>query len=188
MEIAFRKMFWGLIIATFSINFGIITIFPTFVGWIIVLSGLSGLIDEFSDKQFFTASCSVIALILLSLVEGVLSFSQGPSWLTGTAFLFYPVMMSIIELTAFHKIIEASADRFKVHNQVSNSFKFNRKDRLYLVLMGLSMILLTAALVVNDETLLFFGLISTLIPRIYILGVLSGLSKEKGDVKLEEAT
>lgn len=188
MEIAFRKMFWGLIIATFSINFGIITIFPTFVGWIIVLSGLSGLIDEFSDKQFFTASCSVIALILLSLVEGVLSFSQDPSWLTGTAFLFYPVMMSIIELTAFHKIIEASADRFKVHNQVSNSFKFNRKDRLYLVLMGLSMILLTAALVVNDETLLFFGLISTLIPRVYILGVLSGLSKEKGDVKLEEAT
>lgn len=188
MEKAYKKIFWGLIIATFSITLGIITIFPTLVGWLVVLSGVSDLIDQISDKQFFPAYCSVVALVFLSLAEGWISISQSPAWISALPFLFYPVVLSSIELTAFHKILEASVNRFRKNKQPSVSAEFSRKDRVYLLLMGISMTLLTGALMANDSALLFFGLILTLIPRMYLLTVLHALSKENMDLRLEEAS
>lgn len=187
MEKAYKKIFWGLIIATFSINFGSIPIFPAFVGWLIVLSGVSDLEEQISDKQMSIINWCMLGLVLLSLLDTILPFFIEWTWTLILPFLFYPILLSTIELTAFHKLIEASADRFREHNQTSISSDFNRKDRAYLLLMSFSLVLLTISLVVNDETLLFFGVISTIFPRVYVLTVIRALSKERIDVKFEEA-
>ncbi|MCC5894117.1 MAG: hypothetical protein JJU16_01515 [Alkalibacterium sp.] len=187
MESAYKKIFWGLIIATFSITLGVVTIFPTFVGWLVVLSGVSDLEDQFSDKQFSTVYLSVGALVLLSLAEGFVSISRLPDWVPALPFLFFPVFLSVIELTAFHKILEASADRLRENNHFTSSTVYNRKDKVYLVLMGCSLVLLTAALTANHETLLFFGRILTLIPRVYLLTIMHALSEENLDERLEES-
>lgn len=56
--------------------------------------------------------------------------------------------------------------------------KYIGKDRTYIILMGISMVLLTISLTINQEIMFFLGGGMAIISRIYLLTVIRALSKE----------
>lgn len=187
MESAYKKIFWGVILATINITLGPVTIFPTFVGWLVVLSGLSKLEEAMADRQFSVAYWSVIALVLITFAEGVITFSQGPGWTATTPFLFYPVMLLLFELTAFHKLLGAAVDRFNKNNREITADSYNKKHRVYLVLMGVSLTLLTVAIILNHTTLFIFSTLLTLFSTVYLITVIYSIRQESHSMRVKEA-
>lgn len=71
---AYKKVFWGIFIATFNINLGIIPIFPAFVGFMVVSSGISSLYDKTNIKAFGRAKVFANILIILTAVGQFIEF------------------------------------------------------------------------------------------------------------------
>lgn len=52
MSEGYRKIFWGIFIATFNINIGMVKILPSFVGFLIISSGLKLILQEAGTESF----------------------------------------------------------------------------------------------------------------------------------------
>ena len=113
MKDGYKKVFWGLFITTFNIRLGIITIFPAFVGWIIVSTGLSDINEKSLDGDFSRVKTKSMILIILTLFGSLLSAFGGYIVESSILFSFFPVLLMSIELSLFHRLIEAFIDNFQ---------------------------------------------------------------------------
>lgn len=184
MTTGYKRIFWGILIATFHITIGIITILPAFVGWVVVLQGLSELEEGAPGGDFARPRMSAIILIVASLGGGILSLIGGSNIDSFLPMLFYPVFVTALELVVFHKILEVSVHHFNGMNQQEISDRYTGKDRTYIILTGMTMVLLAISITFNHETAGFLGAAMAVVSRIYLLTVINSLSKE--DDKTED--
>lgn len=177
MQDGYRKIFWGVFIATFSINLGVVNILPAFVGWMVVASGVRVLVDKGESADYGTAKTISYILVGLTLVGGLMNLFGG---LAGTSpvLLFYPLVVMVIELILFHEIFEGSVNSLDLLGITHARDIYIGKDRTYIILSGISMILVTVALFLNLETLAFFSGISALVTRVYLLNAIRSLGSE----------
>jgi len=55
MKDQYNKLFWGIILATFHINLGMVRILPEFIGWWMVSSACCELYDISKNTKFMKA-------------------------------------------------------------------------------------------------------------------------------------
>lgn len=84
----------------------------------------------------------------------------------------------MIELLLIHILLKATVDHFDVMGRKRVSEKYIAKDRAYIILMGITMILYTLTIALNEVITVIIGVITALITTIYLLTVISSLSKE----------
>lgn len=177
MVVGYKRIFWGIFIATFSITIGKVTIVPSFIGWIVVLAGLLVLEDHFHKASLFVPRISTIILIVASIGEWLF-----PLLINNVAgffpLLLYQLVVIIIELVVFHKIITASYDNLNATGQLEAADKYINKDRTYMMLMGISLLLLVISFTLNHYVTGFMGIIMVIISRIYLLTVINSISNE----------
>ena len=52
MASGYRKIFWGFFIATFHLNLGSLMIFPPFIGYVMIMIGISMLHQKYDANEF----------------------------------------------------------------------------------------------------------------------------------------
>lgn len=178
MRGGYKKIFWGILIATFSLNLGFITILPTFIGWTIVATGIS-ILDKCAQKGDFSKAYSLATiLVVLHFIGGFISLLGEVQIGNAVPFIFYPLISMMIELLLIHSLLKATVDHFDVMERKRVAEKYIAKDRAYILLMGITMILYTLTIALNEVITVIIGVITALITTIYLLTVISSLSKE----------
>lgn len=64
----FNKIFWGIIITLFNFNIGWLNILPDFIGYGLMISGLSYLYNETKYKEFYIAKNISVIFFILSII------------------------------------------------------------------------------------------------------------------------
>lgn len=177
MSNGYKKIFWGIFFATFNITFGIITILPAFVGWIIVASGIAELSENSDPEEFSQAKNISFILIGVTLVGSLLDLMGVSQMNPPVALLFFPLVLLTIELLLFHRLLEASVHTLTTLGISESAELYIRKDRTYIILAGMSLLLITLA-TFQLETWEFLAGIFAIITRVYLLSTISALSKE----------
>lgn len=181
MRDGYRKIFWGVFIATFNITLGMVKILPAFVGWMVVASGIRLLNDKRESVNYGTTKTISHVLVAITLVGGLLNFFGGINISSHFTLLLYPLIVMVIELILLHRIFEDSVQRLGNLENYSASNVYIGKDRTYIILSGISIVLIAVTLFLNLDTLSFFAGILALVTRIYLLTALNSLSKEDWD-------
>lgn len=179
MTLGYKKIFLGVFIATFNIKFGIITILPAFVGWIVVLTSFSEFEKTDYGRNFSRLRINAMMLVAASLGGGIWSLIANNNAGTFLPLMYYPLFLLALELMLFHKILEESVHCFNAMNQQDIADKYTGKDRIYIILTGISMALLAITYTINHELTGLLGAILVIISRGYLLSVMNALSKEE---------
>lgn len=177
MSIAYKRMFWGIIIATFRITVGKITILPSFIAWILVLTGISLLGEYFPKGVLYKLRISAVILIVASFGELIfpfLSVSFESVFLTS----LHVLLVIAIEFVVIHNILRISISNFLEMGDLETFNKYIDKDRTYMILMGIAMVFLALSFTFNHNIIGFIGIAMFFITRIYVLTVIWSLSKE----------
>ncbi len=182
MAVGYKKIFWGIFIATFNITIGMLPILPAFVGWLVVVTGLSELERSTQSGAFLSPKKGAIALVSVSL-GGLLLFLVGYDSGSFLPLLFYPLFLIIIEFVVFHKILEGAVRNFKIMYHLEAVERYTNKDRTYIMLMGITMVLLAISLTFNHEATGSIAAVMAIISRLYLMITVNALKKE--DYKIE---
>lgn len=178
MEDGYKKIFWGLFIATFNIKLGYLTILPGFIGWIIIFWGFSQLNKEAKEVNFSKAHSLSILLMLVTLFESLAPFFGGLEFNLPLITFYYPILIMCLELAIFHSMLVETIDNFQELKLVELVERYSVKDKLYIILMGLSVIILILGLTMVNETVVFLAVALAVITRIYLMTTISNIRKE----------
>ncbi len=174
----YNKIFWGLFITTFKLTIGMLTILPAFIGWILILSGISELKEESFSGDLSKPRIIALILIFTSLLGGLLPFVGGVYLDRVLNFTFYPLITLVLEFVLFQLILEESVENFRSLQREDSVDFYIKKDRTYILLMGIAMVLLTISLITNYYVASLSGIGMVLLTTIYLLTVIYSLSKE----------
>lgn len=184
MTLGFKKLFWGFLIVNISLSAGLIPVLPAFVGWIIILYGLTDLQEYIPKQDLRFVFRSTVALLVLSFSGLIQLF--GPDLMGISLVLqFLPVIVLLIELSAFHKLLEAVVRQFDRKNRQEKRGNIITKDKWYLLLMGGAAVTLALSVSLVYVPIFVASIVLSLTGKIYLLFLLYALSKE--DLELEMA-
>lgn len=123
----YNRLFWGIIFVIFNFNIGPVNIFPDFIGYIIIFSGLN-LISE-QNPNYETGKMPACILIFLSLkglfnLENIAAQSQLTDWKFGfmvagsiesiiSIYLIYCICKGIYEVANERGIVELRDEALK---------------------------------------------------------------------------
>ncbi|WP_080147258.1 hypothetical protein [Marinilactibacillus piezotolerans] len=190
MSAAYKKLFWGVFFANIQLHFGAITILPGFVGFLIAYSGLSDLDmeTETASKSFDLPQGTLLALVILTAIYSAFNLFTGSQYETLPLVAFIPTLFSVMELVAFHKILEVSVTEFQARDFIYGVEKYSRRDRIYILLKGLSALLLTLNLVFSSPVILVAGTLLEVAAIIYLLVIFHSLKKDTEEMEIEYFT
>lgn len=184
MTPGFKKLFWGFLIVNISLSAGLIPVLPAFVGWLIILDALADLEEQIPRQDLRFVFKSVMVLLVFSFGE---LFQLFGSDVTGISLLlqFLPIIVLLIELSAFHKLLEAVVRQYDRKNRIEKRDKAVAKDKWYLLLMGTAAATLALSVSLVYVPVFVASIVLSLTGKIYLLYLLYALSKE--DLELEMA-
>ncbi|EKO1912249.1 hypothetical protein PZQ55_001290 [Clostridium botulinum] len=171
----YKKILWGIFIATFNINLGIIKILPPFIGFIIILSGISSLYKETQIDSFNKAK---IFAIIMNVIATIGEFTRFFSIELTNSFVFngvYIVFSNTIELLMFYKLFDGSIEYLNDNNKSELACESIKKLRFYIITSVINIILLNFTLISNIKILNIIVLVMLIILRTYLMMSISSL-------------
>lgn len=169
MNNAYNKIFWGIFIATFNINIGGIKILPSFIGFLIVLSGLDSLYKDTHIEAFNKAKNFAIITVVISIVGGItniLSIELINYFIFGE---ILTIINFVMEILLFYKYFEGSIEYFNSNDYTDIAGENTRKLRFYIIVSLISTIVMVFALIFNITYLTIIIGIVFIILRIYLM-------------------
>jgi len=173
----YNKVFWGIVIVTFHINLGMVKIVPPFIGFAIILSGVSLLYKETNIESFERAKMFTIIKITISIIGEVM---EALSIELTNFFMLNEVWMvfhSVIELLIFYKLFEAAIEHFNNTNSFDLAEETIRKLKSYIIVSVIGIIFLNFSYTFNIAYLKAIVGIAFLILRIYLMTIVNGFKK-----------
>ncbi|APH16078.1 putative membrane protein [Clostridium sporogenes] len=169
MENGYKKIFWEIFIITFNINLGIIKILPPFIGFIIILSGISSLyketqIESFNKAKTFAIIISVIATI--GEFTGIFSIELTNSFIFNEVYI---VFSKIIELIMFYKLFNGSIEYLNDNDKCDLACESIKKLRFYIITSVINIIFLNLTLILDIKIFNIIVLAMLIILRIYLM-------------------
>ncbi len=187
MSAAYKKLFWGVFFANIHLHIGAITLLPAFVGFLIAYSGLSDLDmkTETAAKSFDLPQGTLLALVILTAIYSAFNLFTGSQYETLPLVSFIPTVFSVMELVAFHKILEVSVTEFQARDFTYGVEKYSRRDRVYILLKGTSILFLTVQFIFNSPVILVAGTLIEVAAIIYLLVIFHSLKKDTEEMEIE---
>ncbi|NMB27957.1 MAG: hypothetical protein GX987_07905 [Tissierellia bacterium] len=165
----YNKIFWGIFIATFNIKLGMIKILPAFIGFMIILSGISSLYRETNIEPFNKAKTFSIILIIgtgIGELMGLLSIEPTNFFIFNEIWIVFNIIM---EMLMFYKCFEGSIEYFNVNNYENLAEENIKKVRFYIIALTIDIIFLNFALIFDIRYLNTIVAIMIIILRIYLM-------------------
>lgn len=170
----YNKIFWGLIIATFNINFGGIKILPAFIGFMIILSGANSLYKATQIKDFKKACNLLIIIIFISILRDISSFMLFSSWniLLNESIIIIDI---ILEVVVFYKCMKGTIIYLNDNGYVEVAEANVGKQRFYIIVSIVNIIILNLTFAFKLEILIVLTGIIFFIIRIYLMTLFRGI-------------
>lgn len=165
----YNKVFWGIFFLTFHINLGPIRILPTFVAYLIVLSGIKILYQETQIDSFRKAEILAIILAIRSIIFGIvelISIDIGKFFIFNILII---IVFNTIEMIMFYKLMEGSIEYFNSANLEEVTRRNIGAVRFYIAVSTISIISINFVLVFNIELLGSLVAFLLIILRIYLM-------------------
>lgn len=171
----YNRIFWGILLTTFSINLGPIKILPTFVGFLFIVSGLNVLYEESSLEEFKNIKSMGIIVTLLSFIGGIIGFLTQ----TGMDYSFlntiWIIGFMIIELVYFFRIIGTSIGYLNDKDYGDIKEEYIIKLRRYTIFSILNTCFLSIVLILNFKVYFTIGAIIAIVLSIYMMTMVYGI-------------
>ncbi|KOR26812.1 hypothetical protein [Clostridium sp. L74] len=169
MDNGYKKVLWGIFIITFNINLGIIRILPPFIGFIIILRGISSLYKETQIESFNNAK---IFAIIISGIATIVEFTGLLSIELTNSFIFNEVCIvfsKIIELIMFYKLFNGSIEYLNNNDKYDLACESIKKLRFYIITSVINIIFLNLTLLFDIKIFNIIVLAMLIILRIYLM-------------------
>jgi len=177
MDQGYKRIFWGVFLASFNITLGVIKIVPAFAGWMVVLSGINHIRTNYNNTAFNEAAKYNKYLIGFSLLGSLIDLIGNSTLNSSVIFSYYAVIPNIFELLMLFKIIEGSIDYLKSINEENLSLEFEEKQRTYTIFEIITIIGLIISLTIYNDVLMTITALMAIILRIYIMTMMGKLRK-----------
>lgn len=178
MNGGFKKVFWGIFIATFNVNMGTYRILPPFIGWIVVAIGIMEIQKKSETVDYNLSKYASFILIGAALVGDIFKIlgtgGSNPLFIL----LFYPVILMIIEFLLFYNLIETTIKSIFKNNLNKIVDVYVERGKTYILFAGIAILSATLSLFINFEILRAFTTIFTIVTRVFLLMTFLNLSKE----------
>ncbi|APF27522.1 putative membrane protein [Clostridium sporogenes] len=165
----YKKILLGIFIATFNINLGLIKILPPFIGFIIILSGISSLYKQTQIESFNKAKTFAIIISVISTIgefTGIFSIELTNSFIFNEVYI---VFSKIIELIMFYKLFNGSIEYLNDNNQCNLACENIKKLKFYIIASVINIIFLNLTLISNIKILNIIVLVMLIILRTYLM-------------------
>lgn len=174
MSEGYRKIFWGIFIATFNINIGIIKILPTFIGFIVISGGINIILENYLSEKFSKAKkfSNITALVLFI---GSFLGLMGMNLSSNILLELIPIVYLVLELLLFYYLFEGSIEMLSNDNYNDIANEFVSKEKGYIIFFVIILLILNFGIVSNFAGYATFGAILFIILRITIMTWMSKL-------------
>ena len=173
-----NKVFWGIFIATFSINLGPVKILPAFVGFMIISSGINTIYIEHKTEEFKKALDFSRIVISMSLLGGLAGFFIQGSYQYSILLQVWSTIFMTAELIMFYNFLQGLIKYFDSIGNVEVSERLIESSRLYMIIFIIVIAALSFIMLFNLEGLSTLSAIVLIILRISLMVMTSGIKKE----------
>lgn len=171
------NVFWGIFIATFSINLGPIKILPAFVGFIIISSGINTINIKYPNDGFKKALDFSRIMIVIALLGGVINiFTQG-YYQHSLLLQIWPIILMTFELLMFNYFFMGIIKYFDSLGNVEVSERMIGNSRIYMIIFIIDIVVLSFVMLFNLGGLNTISAIIFVILRISLMVNFGGLRK-----------
>lgn len=177
MFAGYHRIFWGLLIATFNIKFGMVKIFPAFVGFMVIYSGINLLYEEAQSMEFKEAKIWALITIIASIGGTIMDFIGHDNLYWSLSFSIWTGIYFVIELLMVFKLLEASIMYLDSKNYLDTAKEYGEIQRNFTVLYIINLVLIHISTIYNIKLL---GGISAFIAfglRLYLIFIINNLKK-----------
>lgn len=142
MSEAFNKIFWGYLLILIEIHFLVIDIFPDLLGYYLIFSGISILLNDFPIGN--KAKNIALALIFISIPTVFIEQNTGADQLGQLPFLsgwsIYVTVLGVLKLTLVFYIFQLIMAIVNKHGDFALINRTKKTFYTYILIMVLTMI------------------------------------------------
>lgn len=171
----YNKIFWGIFVISFNINFGVIKILPGFIGFLIILSGINTIYEESNLDRFETAKTLGIFMTIIAFIGESISFFTHDQIGYSLVDTIWTIFYISFELVFFFKLLEASIEYLEIIDHHDMQIEYTYKLRKYTIFFLLNIFVLSIALIFNLSMYNGIAGVIAIILRIYLMVIINGL-------------
>ena len=108
MKAGYHKLFRGFFITFIYITLGPIKIFPPFIGYLIMVAGLTSILSEYNDRSFESAKSCASLLALLNVVNIFLNMSSSTQSMGPFGNIILIMLFGLAETILYYYILEGT--------------------------------------------------------------------------------
>ncbi|NLC03854.1 MAG: hypothetical protein GX787_06190 [Tissierellia bacterium] len=173
-----NKMLWGIFLATFSINLGPVSILPSFIGFMIISSGINTIYVEHHYEDFKKALDFSRITIALALFSGLIDFFTAGNYQYSIIMQVWTIVLMVVELFMFYNFFIGTIKYFDSIENLEVAERVMASSRMYLIVFISSITFLSFVLLFNVGGLYTLLAIVFIILRISLMVIISGLKKD----------
>lgn len=173
-----NKIFWGIFIATFNIRLGPIQILPSFIGFMILSSGINTIYIEHHTVEFKKALDFSRIVIVLALFGGLIDFFTQRTHQYNLILQIWPIILMTAELLMFYNFFMGIIKHFNSIGNLEVSERIIGSSRLYMIIFIINISALSFIMLFNLGGLNTLLAIVFVILRISLMIMVSGLKKD----------
>lgn len=178
----YNKMFWGMFFSVFHINLGNLEILPSFVGILILASGIKEVNETYKNKHFENALKYVYIEALLYFIAFIFPILGVGGIYEDTIFnIIWVNVVIVIDMIFTIKLLERSSDILTEKHYDDEGLNYKNKSRNFIVLSTIGIILNNINYIFMLDTMTFIIPIYLIIIKVWIMFSFKRLSKNKFD-------
>lgn len=178
MKDQYNRLFWGIILATFHINLGMIRILPEFIGWWMVSSACCELYAISNNTKYMKARKVTGAMAVWSFAASLFSLTSFNSGMSLDLLQFASVIFIMMEMLFTANILEASAETFHSNGRTELYPFYVRRAGISSILLAAVAVALCFALVFSDSFFITAAAILGIGIRIWLAVIMKTMSHD----------
>lgn len=180
------KIFWGIFIATFSINLPPIKILPEFVGFIVISSGINSIYNLYNADEFRKALDFSRILIAISLLGGLVNLFTQETYEYYLVLQLWPVVFMTIELVMFYYLFAGFESYLNEIGEGEIAKGLVENSRIYIIIFIIDLMIISFVQVLNISGLNTICAIVLIILRVSLMLNFGALRKILEPKKIDE--
>jgi hypothetical protein len=175
MYMGYKRIFWGIFFTTFHITVGSLQILPSFIGYLIIYSGIKQLREEFESANLQKAAHITIFATVVAFISGLLDLGLIGSFQYSAFSIAWLALVSITELLYIFYLLSGSVDLLRQKDLIGIAENYKQKTKLFIILYSLFAIAGIVGTTFNLNAALTIFAIAMIIIKIWLLTMVNTL-------------
>lgn len=165
LESGYRKLFWGYFFIMFHINLGTLQILPSFVGWSMVVVGVSMFQAIYPQKYMRDA----YRLAIVLCAESVISFVMGLAFISFLNSTWWTVIILVLETIFLYYVFQGLSMYYHEHYEEKKAISTSKFLKWFLILQTVFILTYLLTWVTMNQQCLMLATILGLIIRLLVM-------------------